>query len=363
MPTLTAISGLGGKGPACFLLETAHARLLLDLGYGPQPGVLPNVDHVGKVDALLLSHSHRDHAGGFSLLPQVGNPPLYATDIVRHLLPAHLATHALPLQGQSEVQGVRITTGRSGHAPGGVWLHIAVGGGVLYMGDNCAESLIYAADAPPAAEIIIADCSYGAYDTPLSAVTTAFDRVFDAGPVLLPVPAAGRGPEIALYLLRSGRALPHIDAAMRASLVNLAAQDSACLHPTVQTDLTRLATEAPDIDSAIDNARGVMLASVADATSGDAARLVQQWEHQTTPAIMFTGYLPPGTPVQRLTHTGRARYLRWNVHPLLADNARLVRAVGATTVLPAFGDATKALPDWQRAFAPARVVVEGAVEF
>jgi Cft2 family RNA processing exonuclease len=359
VPTLTAISGLGGKGPACFLLETAHARLLLDLGYGPQPGVLPNIDRIGKVDALLLSHSHRDHAGGFSLLPKAGNPPVYATDIVRRRLPAHLATHALPLQGQNEVQGLRITTGRSGHAPGGIWLHIAIGGGVLYMGDNCAESLIYAADAPPAAEIIIADCSYGAYDTPLSAVTVEFDRVFDAGPVLLPIPAAGRGPEIALHLLRSGRALPHIDAAMRASLTHLATQDSACLQPAAQADLARLATEAPDIDGI----QGVILAGVADATSGDAARLVQQWEHQATPTIVFTGYLPPGTPAQRLTNAGRARYLRWNVHPLLADNARLLRAVGAKTVLPAFGDAAKALPDWQRAFAPARVVVEGAVEF
>ena len=61
MPRLTAISGCGARGPACFLVETDEARLMLDLGYGPQPGLWPDVSHFGRVDALLLSHSHRDH--------------------------------------------------------------------------------------------------------------------------------------------------------------------------------------------------------------------------------------------------------------------------------------------------------------
>src|SRR5687768_4635663 len=79
MAQLTAISGVGAKSPACFLLETGHARLLLDLGYGPQPGLWPDVSGVGRVDAVLLSHGHRDHAGALQLAAQVGNPPLFAT--------------------------------------------------------------------------------------------------------------------------------------------------------------------------------------------------------------------------------------------------------------------------------------------
>ena len=65
--TLRIISGVGAKGPACFLLEAQGKRLMLDLGYGPQPGLWPNVDDVGRVDALLLTHSHKDHIGGLSL--------------------------------------------------------------------------------------------------------------------------------------------------------------------------------------------------------------------------------------------------------------------------------------------------------
>jgi hypothetical protein len=75
---------------------------------------------------------------------------------------------------------------------------------------------------------------------------------------------------------------------------------------------------------------------------------------------VFTGYLPPGTPAQRLTDCGRAQYLRWNVHPRLSDNVTLTRSVAAQTVVPAFGDA-RHLPAWQHAFAPARVALQGPV--
>lgn len=359
MARLTAVSGLGGKGPACFLLETRAARLLLDLGYGPQPGLLPNVDGVGKVDAIMLSHGHADHAGGLALLTKIGDPPVYATDIVRRLLPAGTNACPLPLQGTTKVAGLQVTTGRSGHAPGGVWLHIAVDGGLIYMGDNCNESMLYASDAPQPATAIIVDASYGNYEAPLSECTQKFDPVFDAGPVLLPIPVGGRGPEIALYLVRSGRAAPHIDDALRASLTRLATQDSNCLKPGIASELAQLAENAP----AIEKPAGVMLAGSADATAGEAAKRITAWERQTTPAIVFSGYLPPGTPAERLTNSGRASYLRWNVHPRLADNARLVGAVGAQIVLPAFGDAARHRQAWETAFAPARVVVSGPVEF
>ena len=356
---LTAVSGLGAKGPACFLVETGHARLLLDLGYGPQPGLLPDVERVGQVDALLLSHGHRDHAGGLSLLATIGNPPIYATDIVRRMLPPDTNTRALPLHGTTEIVGVAVTTGRSGHAPGGVWLHLGAGGGLLYMGDNCTESALYAEDAPPAAEVLILDASYGEYETPLAAVHTQFERLFDAGPVLLPVPVAGRGPEIALHVMRSGRDFPAIDDAMRGSLEKLAAIDSESLKPGLAGEMTALAQQAPPIR----DPRGIMLAAVADATSGTAASLVAAWEKTPHPAIVFTGYLPPGTPAERLTASRRASYQRWNVHPLLSHNAVLAARVGARIVLPAFGDAARHARAWERAFAPARVVTSGSVEW
>lgn len=62
--TLRAISGVGGKGSACFLPETAGERIMLDLDYGPDPGVWPKADDVGKVDALILSKAPASVAMG-----------------------------------------------------------------------------------------------------------------------------------------------------------------------------------------------------------------------------------------------------------------------------------------------------------
>ena len=353
---LTPVSGLGAKGPACFLVDTGDARLLLDLGYGPAPGHWPDVSQVGRVDAVLLSHSHNDHAGGLKLLPEVGNPLVYATDVVRGLIKDAGETAALPLHGAVEVCGVPVTTGRNGHAPGGVWMHLAVGGGVLYMGDYSTESMLYAFDRPPRADTLIVDSSYGDYDVAMTDCLKHFDAVFDAPPVLLPVPAAGRGPEMALYLLRKHGALPHIDDGIRKGLSTLLERSRACLVPGVEPDLARLERDAP----AIDGAKGVMVAVSGDAMSGAARQLVAEWENEAAPAIVFTGYRPPGSPSERLTNSGRARFLRWNVHPRVSDNARLVRETGAKTVLPAFGDA-RHLGAWQSAFAPARVVLDGSV--
>ena len=352
-PSLVAISGTGGKGPACFLVETGGARLLLDLGYGPRPGLLPDMDRVGRVDALLLSHGHRDHAGGLTLLPSIGNPPLYATDIVAGRMRSGQVAGSLPLNGTVEIAGVRVQTGRSGHAPGGVWLHLAIGAGLLYMGDYSTESLLYAHDAPPGAATIIIDASYGADDTAMSECQARFDALLALPSVVLPVPADGRGPEIALYCARKGCRNLRIDETIRASLRRMAQSESASLRAGTPAELARIADSA----AALDGAEGIMLATRADATEGEAARLVRRWEDATQPAIAFSGDLTPGTPAERLVERGRAVDRRWNAHPRLSENAALVRATRASVVVPAFCESAH-FPALVRAFTPARVTID-----
>lgn len=355
MVRLIAISGVGAKGPACFLVETGGARLMLDLGYGPQPGLWPDISAVGRVDALLLSHGHRDHAGGLKLAPQAGDPPLFATQAVLARLGREGT--ALPLRGATEACGITVRTGRDGHAPGGIWIHLDVGGGLLYTGDFSVESPIYAWDEPPAAATVVLDGSYGDYAGSLDACAQRLEPYLRGGAALLPVPPDGRGPEIAFHAATRHGVVPCIGADLRASLQRMASSERDCLRPGVADELERIAREAPTLTAAA----GVMLAGRADASDGEAGSLAAQWERESAPEIVFTGYFPPGSPAQRMVDAGRARYVRWNAHPRLADNAALVRATGARVVVPAFGDA-RHLDAWRAAFAPARVALDRQVE-
>jgi Cft2 family RNA processing exonuclease len=356
-PLLRLISGVGKKGPACFAIEARGKRLVLDLGEGPPPGCLPDVAAIAPADALILSHGHKDHIGGLSLLAQLGNPPVYATEIVAGALPKGLTARTLPVQGMSEVLGIAIETGRNGHAPGGVWLHFAIDNGFLYTGDYSAESVLYAYDPlARAAATVLIDCSYGDYQRPLAECRSELATHLGKGPLLLPVPASGRGPEIALELMRHGLRDIFIDDAMRKALRQLADAAKVSLRDGLVQQIERLA----QIAQPIDGPRGVMLAASADGASGATARLLPEFERSGEIAILFTGYINPSTPAERLSKSGRAQTMRWNVHPRLSDTVTLVRNVQARTVIPAFCDRAQ-LPKLSAALAPARVTMDAVV--
>jgi Cft2 family RNA processing exonuclease len=355
--SLRLISGIGKKGPACFLIETGGKRLLLDLGEGPPPGCLPQVDGLGRIDALVLSHGHRDHVGGLSLLAKIGKPPVYATAIVARGLPKGIDARMLPVAGKAEVLGIAVQTGRNGHAPGGIWLNFAIGGGLLYTGDYSAESVLYAYDPPKtAAATALIDCSYGTYQKPLAQCWNELASFVARGPLLLPAPANGRGPELALELRRHGCGEIFVDDATHDALARLCDSEAISLRAGIGDEIKHLAGAVKPIDGA----RGVMLAASADGTSGATARLLPQFEPAPEVTILFTGYVNPNTPAERLTNGRRAQTMRWNVHPLLSDTVALARATQAKTVIPAFCDRAQ-LPALAAALAPARVTMDETV--
>ena len=350
---LIAVSGLGPKEPAAFVVETDGCRLLLDCGEGPQPGRLPDFDAIGRIDAIVLSHGHNDHVGALRLRDRIGTPPVYATEPVTARLPAGIAVHLLPSRGRARVLGVEIETGRDGHAPGGVWLRLAVGEGLLYMGDHSVESAVYDFDQPPATATMIFDASYGDAQETQERQRGDLAEMAANGAMLLPVPADGRGPEIAIFLQQAGFEVA-IDDAVRAAAILLTRAARASVKAAGIPALERLIRGARPLDANA-SATGVMVAHGGSGDAGIAAALIAGWRERSDPAIVFTGHLAAGTTGRRLVDGGRAQFRRWNVHPTFAQNVQLIDSVNPSRVIPAFGE-DRFIPIWRARLAPREVI-------
>ncbi|MGF6226672.1 glyoxylase-like metal-dependent hydrolase (beta-lactamase superfamily II) [Inquilinus ginsengisoli] len=361
--TVRAISGGGGKGPACFLVEAAGMRLLLDCGAGPDEGMRPDLSGLGPIDAILLSHAHPDHVDALpEAADRFGPVPVYATPPVLQALPAGAPADRRPLAlGRNRLAGeLAVTCGRSGHAPGGVWLHLAIGGGLFYAGDMGFDSVLFAVDAePPTARVAILDASYGDDDTPHEDRLAAFAPIFAARRSLLLAPAGGRGPEIALAAAAAHERKPAVCDANRAAIDRLI-DDPAWLRPGAGTMLDSLRRRIEPIEAVEPPPERAIIAAKPNATGGAAKPLLEGWGRDDGP-VVATGYVAAGTPVRRAVEEGRAVALRWPVHPRLSQNAALARTLGAEVVVPAFGDA-RHRATWAKAFALTRIALDETVE-
>ena len=335
---LIAVSGLGPKEPAAFVVEAQGRRLLFDCGEGSEPGRLPDFDAIGNIDAIILSHGHIDHAGALRFSDRIGSPPVYATAPVLARLKG-IAGRAIPMRGRADVLGIGIETGTNGHAPGGVWLRLAVGDGIVYMGDHSVESALYQFDVPPATATMIIDGSYGDTEETLEPQRRRIVEILGRGPALLPVPPDGRGPDIAAWLLAESFDVA-IDDQVRsvANMLTHTARHSA--REEALPGLERLLLQARVIDGGA-AARGVMVVHGGSGDVGVANALIKRWQTAADPTILFTGHLPAGTTGRRLVDSARALFSRWNVHPRMSDNLALIERVDPRRIVPAFGR-----PEW-----------------
>ncbi|MFT4151871.1 MAG: MBL fold metallo-hydrolase [Paracoccaceae bacterium] len=328
---LTALSGFGVKGPACFLLEIDGRRLLLDLGRGPDGDALPDLAGVGRVDAILFSHGHVDHTGGLHLAGQVGNPLLFAPEPSIALSPDPAMQAARPLADFAAL-GLPFDHGPSGHAPGASWMRIGGEGGLVYTGDVSAESGLYRCTLPPPARVMVFDASYGAADQPLAGQMAALLALADR-PLLLPAPAGGRGLEMALAFLYAGHRVS-LCAAHR-MVAETMARRPGWLTSGGAAALDRLLSAAAPLmpESPL---TGVMIAAGPNAERGTSAPLAARMVDEGTGRVVFTGHLAGGTPAPDWVAAGRALFRRWNVHPTLTGTRALFEAVRPEQAMPAF---------------------------
>ena len=312
---LTALSGLGRKSAAVFLVELKGRRLLLDLGDGLEAGERPDLSGAGRIDAVILSHAHEDHAGGLDRLDEIGTPPVFASaETLRQLLHTPPEAHALPEQGTAEVLGLPITLGRAGHAPGGIWMHLPSAGGLLYTGDFSTEAPLLRCDPFPRVDTVIADASYGDRDTLLSDQITALAQAAEGGAVL-PCPPFGRGADMVTALGALGLTV-HACAEVAGECEQLTG-----LRPPVR-------------DAATARPGDIIVAAGANGASGLPGALRDRPGFR----FVFSSHVPDTSPARAMIDEGRAAWMGWNVHPRLRDLVALADTTGAKRLLPAFVD-------------------------
>jgi hypothetical protein len=224
-----------------------------------------------------------------------------------------------------------LTTGPNGHACGGIWIHLALGGGLFYSGDWSEESDWFAFAPPPAAGVALIDCSYHLDDRPQAARRADLDAALDAGGYrqhLFPVPPSGRAGELALHLLpRGGVSLDETcSAALRQMLQGGGvAPGAAALWPLV---------EAP-----FDPAARYLICDSPNADAGTAWALVRDWRDSgrlgRAATVVFTGHM---TAHARAIMAHGGQFRRWNVHPPLRDQIAMIRRLGARRFAPLFCD-------------------------
>jgi len=339
MPRLSAISGVGIKGPACFLLEIGGRRLMLDLGRGPDGDRLPDLSAAGRIDAILFSHAHADHTGGLVLWQALGRPPLYATRPTIALAPQEAMRDALALEDRDEILGIPVQTGPAGHAPGAVWMRLGGPGGLVYTGDISGESTLFRHSLPPPARALVFDASYA---TEPRMLDQQIDEILAAtGPdTLFPCPAGGRGLEMALQF--RARGLDIALCPLHRQVANLLLAHEGWLVPGGARALRELLAQARPLE-AESPPLGIMIAAGPNAERGVSAALARRMVDAGRGRIVFTGHVARGTPAEALVASGRACFMRWNVHPAFAEQREIVATVAPEIALAAFCDAA-ALP-------------------
>lgn len=329
-PWIEILSGLGEKGPACIRLWTGRQTWLLDVGFGPEPTSPFKPEWIEGAEAVFITHDHIDHIGGAAHVIAAGLP-IYATAQTARALPPGANLCPLPERGRVTVDGIEITTGRNGHALGGIWLHFALGDEALfYSGDWSEESEWFAFDPPPPAGTALIDASYHLDPISQSARRAALDVVLKGLPpsmqVLFPVPPSGRAGELALHLMNRG--IVTLDDTCRAALAD--GLTSGGVSPGASRIL-------PLLKAPFDPSAQFLICDTPNADDGMAWRIVQDWRDSgvfgRTGTVLFTGHM---TAHAREVAALGGRFTRWNVHPPLGDQKRMLERIGASRFAPLF---------------------------
>ncbi|WP_088334734.1 MBL fold metallo-hydrolase [Methanopyrus sp. KOL6] len=111
------------------LVLTEEMNLLVDTGNEDPKGLIRDLEPYG-VDAVILTHGHRDHVGNARTIAEAFHPEFYAHEKEVGSIPVDVD----PIDSFDPPEGVEIIE-TPGHTPGHI--SVVVGGRIVIAGDAC----------------------------------------------------------------------------------------------------------------------------------------------------------------------------------------------------------------------------------
>ncbi|MGL5446946.1 MAG: MBL fold metallo-hydrolase [Rhabdaerophilum sp.] len=344
-----AYGGFGEKGRTAIALESGGEKLLLDCGVNTSdranfyPAIEP--EDWQSIRALIITHAHEDHIAAFGwCIAQGFRGQVLMTSETREEADAIWHSYAkseelslakrypvqlIPARGSFNCGPFEVTTGRSGHIVGGVWVHVQhAGRSALYCGDVVPRSPVFPMDPLPPCDLLMIDASYGLDDEPAMDRQRSILEFLALHPgTVLPSPLIGRSLEILALVPQPLALAPGMRAALNRQMQDLS-WISADIHPL----LTQRFAAARDWEPDESWPEAPILCHDGMGLSGPSKEILARAEREGR-SILFTGHVPDGSPGARLLEANRAQWRRFPTHPTLSENIALVSACRPRMVL------------------------------
>ena len=364
----TALGSYREVGRACHLVTSNESRVMIDVGvniasdtdpmpYFTAPEALP----MEKMDAVILTHAHLDHAGMLPVLFRYGyRGPVYCTPPTRDMM-LLLQSDYLKVGGSEgkrapyDMEDIRtcmrhvidvdwgqtvdiapdmkLTFHNAGHILGSSSVHLHVGDGkhnIVFSGDQKYEKswLFDAANTRfPRCETLVIESTYGASGDFQPSREEATQELQDivsrtikrGGKLICPVFAVGRSQEVMIAideLFRSGAIKP-VPVYLDGMIQEATAIHSS--HPNYLTQALRKSLLKDDGNNpftsewfrpvqgremresiVMDSSPCIVLATSGMMNGGPVMNYFQNWAHETRNSLCFVGYQAEGTLGRRL---------------------------------------------------------------
>jgi len=365
---VTALGSYREVGRACHLVTTNESRIMIDVGvnvandlepmpYFTAPEALP----IDKLDAVILTHAHLDHAGMLPVLFKYGyRGPVYCTPPTRDLM-LLLQTDYLKIGGAEGKRApydmedirmcmrhvvdvnwdettdvapdVKLTFSNAGHILGSSAVHLHIGNGkhnLLFSGDQKFEKswLFDAANSRfPRVESLVLESTYGGAGDFQPSRQEANQELKDIvsrtiarnGKMIFPVFAVGRSQEVMIAideLFRSGTVKPvpvWLDGMIQeATAIHAAHPDFlvSSLRKSILKDddgnpfsnewFRPVKSRELRENILMDSSPCIVLATSGMMNAGPVVEYFRQWAHEDRNSLCFVGYQAEGTLGRRL---------------------------------------------------------------